>query len=114
MIKNSDITLYHKSYSEKARTDIWQHTQFMCVSFHGKQAVSVEKSGLNAANVYTVRIYTKQALEIANGDIIVRGLFADESPDLARKKARESFVVTAVIDNRRGSKAVQHFRIEGK
>ncbi|MEG0304357.1 MAG: DUF6751 family protein [Oscillospiraceae bacterium] len=114
MTKNSDITLYHKSYNEKARADIWKRAQFMCVCFRGKQGVAVEKKGLNVDNSYTVRIYTKQALEIANGDIIVRGLFADESPDLARKKARESFMVTAVIDNRRGSKAVQHFRIEGK
>lgn len=105
-----DITLYHKQYNNVTRLDEWQRTQYMGVHFHAKQAVTVDKGGLNAANVYTLRIMTNDTVTVSAGDYIVQSLVNFVNP----QDADEKILITAVSDNRRGSPAVHHYKIEGK
>lgn len=114
MIKNADITLYHKAYDPSSRLDVWTHTQYEGVSWHGRQAVTVGGNGLNTADAYTVRIFTGAAIAASSGDIVIRGLVDLDDPQKARKTAAASFLVTSVADNRRGPDHMQHWRIEGK
>lgn len=112
---NTDITLYHRTYDPALRADTWQRTQFQGCNWYGCRAVTVGNNGLDAAskqtNLYTVRIPGQKALQAAPGDIVIRGLFEDERPQEAQKRAAESFLVTAVRDNRRGM--LPHWKLEG-
>lgn len=113
-IINADLTLYHKGYDPVLRDDVWTATQYQGVSWHGGQAASVTVEGLHTADMYTVRIYTRDELPAAVEDIVCRGLLDEADPKAARRAAAESFVVTAVQDNRRGSPSMWHWRLEGK
>lgn len=113
-IRNADLTLYHKGYDPVLRDDVWTATQYQGVSWHGGQAASVTVEGLHTADVYVVRIYAPDALAAAVGDIVCRGLHEEADHKTARKAAAESFVVTGVWDNRRGSPNMRHWRLEGK
>ena len=113
MVRNADITLYHKEYDPTKRIDVWTHAQYEGVSWHGRQAATVGDNGLNTADAYTVRIFTRAAA-VASGDIIIRGLVDFDDPQKARRAAAASFLVTSVADNRRGPDHMQHWRIEGK
>ena len=77
-------------------------------------AVNVDSNGLNAANVYTIRIPTLDSIAAANGDIVVKGLVQDDITSPTQLKKYITFVITVVRDNRRGSPIMQHWRIEGK
>lgn len=114
MVKNADITLYHKEYSPEARTNVWQHTQYIGASWHGKRAVSTSKGGLTATSAYSVRIFTDTALKVAPDDIIVSVLCDEDDPKDACKRCSESCTVTGVSDNRRGSAHLRHWRLEGE
>lgn len=117
MLANADITLYHKEYDPMQRTDVWRRSQWPGCNWYGGRSVTVSDGGLDASgqrsDVYKVRIPTGQAVQAAPGDIVVRGLFEDERPQEARRKAAESFVVTAVRDDRRGSAPLHHWKLEG-
>lgn len=113
MLTNADLTLYHKGYDPATRLDTWARTQYSGVNWYGKQAAAVSDNGLITADEITVRIPTTEPLEAAVGDIAVRGL-RDEADPKAAQQAAESFIVTAVRDNRRGSPGMQHWRLEGK
>lgn len=113
-VANTNLTLYHKIYDPATRLDVWAATWYFGVSWHGGQAVAVEKDGLTTADKYTVRIYTDDPIAAAPGDIVCRGIFDEADPKAARRAAAESFVVTAVRDNRRGSPVLHHWRLEGK
>ena len=114
MLTNADITIYHKTYDQATRLDRWNSTQYFQVNWYGKRAVSVGDTGLNTADSYIVRIPTDQAVTVENGDIVVKGLVVDSITGPAQLKTYHTFVVTAVRDNRRGSPAMRHWRIEGK
>ena len=113
MNTNANITIYHRSYNPQTRLDEWQTTQYIGVNWYGKQAVAVGDAGLNTADAYIVRIPTQQAILVCSGDIIVNGLIDDLITAPAQLKQYQTFVVTAVFDNRRGSQRMQHWRIEG-
>ena len=108
LVADQPITLYHRSYDEAKRADVWTRAVYMG-SWYGSQAVTVADGGLLTADTYTVRIPT--------GDIIVKGEVQDtptRATALTRKYQGRCFVVTRVQDNRRGAPALQHWRIEGK
>lgn len=115
LTNNTDITLYHKVYDPAQRADTWQRTQFKGCNWYGARAVTLGSSGLDAAgrqsDLYKVRIPGQEALQAAPGDIAVKGLLEDARPQEARRKAPESFLVTAVRDNRWG--ALPHWKLEG-
>lgn len=114
MLTNAAATLYHKTYVPALRDDVWERTAFAAVNWHGGQAVAVADKGLATADVYRVRIPTGAALAAAPGDVVCRGLLNEADPQAARRAAAESFVVTAVRDNRRGGAAMRHWLLEGK
>lgn len=111
--RNADITLYHRTYDPTQRKDIWIRNQYTNVSWYGGRAVTTGATGDTAADRYTVRIYDSGLVEAAPGDIIVRGLVAEEITSAAQltQKHAESWRVTTVRDNRRGG--LPHWRIEG-
>lgn len=116
LVADQPITLYHRSYDEAKRADVWTRAVYMG-SWYGSQAVTVADSGLLTADTYTVRIPTQDAVTAAAGDIIVKGEVQDTptgATALTRKYQGRCFVVTRVQDNRRGAPALQHWRIEGK
>jgi hypothetical protein len=138
MLTNADITIFNKWYNRETRLDEWKRTQIRGVEWYGGQAVSVSDKGLNSANTYTVRIPVTSAPQgkqfvlpeiyaaaesgdlaglwtLQNGDIVVRGLIADDIAKAAdvTGKYSQCFTVTGWRDNRRGSPIVQHWRIDG-
>ena len=136
MITNADCTIYHKTYNPATRLDEWKAFRYQGVNWYGKQAVSVGDSGLNTADSYVVRIPTERHIpvtkgDVANidkknlyskgdcgrllkkGDVVVKGLIQDTITSPSQLKQYESFLVTAVRDNRRGSPMMRHWRIEG-
>ncbi|MEG0305529.1 MAG: DUF6751 family protein [Oscillospiraceae bacterium] len=114
MITNGGITIYHKTYNHETRLDEWTRTPIFFANWHGKQAVNVSDKGLDTASIFSVRIPTTSAINIANGDIVARGILSEDisSPSQILSKYPQSFVATAVSDARRGG--LPHFRIEGK
>lgn len=113
-IANADLTLYHRVYDPALRADRWTVTQYPGVSWHGGQAATVLQDGLKTADVYTARIYTDGHVAADLEDIVCKGLLTQADPQAARKAAAESFVVTAVGDDRRGGARLRHWRLEGK
>lgn len=114
---NETVTLYHRSYDEDERADVWKGKVYEGVSWYGSQAATVGDSGLQTADAYIVRIPTQEAVEAAAGDVVVLGRVEDTpggSAALTRKHAGRCFVVTHVQDNRRGTPGLRHWRIEGK
>ena len=113
MLTNAALTLYHRTYAPDTRLDVWVRTQYPEVNWYAKQAAAVGESGLVTADEITVRVFTDEAVAAAPGDIVARGL-RDEAAPAALPPLAERFVVTAVRDNRRGSPALHHWRLEGK
>ena len=116
LVADQPITLYHRSYDEAKRADVWTRAVYTG-SWYGSQAVTVADSGLLTADTYTVRIPTQDAVTVSAGDIVVKGEVQDAptgATALTRKYQGHCFVVTRVQDNRRGSSQMQHWRIEGK
>lgn len=115
MITNTDITIYHETYNKETRLKEWEPKQYSGVNWYGKQAVSVGDTGLNTADSYIVRIPTGDSVTAKNGDLVVKGLVADQITGPSQLIGKyECFVVTAVRDNRRGTPMMRHWRIEGK
>ncbi|MCI1966866.1 MAG: hypothetical protein LKJ17_12160 [Oscillospiraceae bacterium] len=134
MLTNADITVFNKHYNEETRLDEWRKTQISGVNWYGKQAVSVGDNGLMSADQYIVRIPVSSAPDdktfvtpekyaaadraalpnlwtLQNGDIVARGMVGADDPKSIPCK---HFLITGWADNRRGSPAVQHWKVEGK
>ena len=109
MLTNAAITLYHKQYDPAMRLDAWTRTVYANVNWYAKNAVATDGSGLEDASSVIVRIPTTHALAVAPGDQFLYGITNAAVPP---KSA--CCLVVSVTDNRRGSAAMQHFKIEGK
>lgn len=139
MNTNADITIYNQWYNKATRLTEWKRVQVPGVNWYGGQAVTATDHGLQTADTYTVRIPLSSAPNgkafalpedwkacaagalgqlwtLQPGDIVVRGLVADDIAKAAdvTGKYSQCFTVTAWKDNRRGSPTVQHWRIDGK
>ena len=138
MLTNADITIFNKWYNRETRLDEWKRTQIRGVNWYGGQKVTVTDNGLQSADAYTVRIPAASAPQgkkfvlpedfkaaagnalaglwtLQSGDLVVRELIADDIAKAAdvTGKYSQCFTVTGWRDNRRGSPAVQHWRIDG-
>jgi hypothetical protein len=138
MLTNADITIFNKWYNRETRLDEWKRTQIRGVNWYGGQKVTVTDNGLQSADAYTVRIPAVSAPQgkqfvlpenyasaesdalaglwtLRTGDVVVRGLVAGDIAQAAdvTGKYSQCFTVTGWRDNRRGSPAVQHWRIDG-
>ncbi|ADU25686.1 DUF6751 family protein [Ethanoligenens harbinense] len=140
MTTNADITLYNQWYNRVTRLIEWKRVQIPGVSWHGGIVTDVTGNGLQAANAYIVRIPLDAApagrtfacpedwaatesddlgalWTIQPGDILINGLLADDiakASDLTAKYGSRCCTVIGWKDNRRGSAALQHWRIDGK
>ena len=139
MNTNADITIYNKWFNKATRLDEWKRVPVKGVNWYGGQAVTVTDNGLQSADTYTVRIPITSAppgrafalpedwaacaagalgqlWTLQAGDIVVRGLIDEDIEKAAdvTGKYGQCFMVTGWKDNRRGSPAIQHWRIDGK
>lgn len=115
-IRNAAITLYHREYNETSRRDVWTHTQYPVASWYAHAGAEAGAGGETAADHAVVRIYTTGPLAAAPGDMIVPCLTDAEIGSSAQLKQLYpgSIKVLRVRDNRRGSPALQHWRLEGE
>ena len=113
-VRNANITLYHREYNPEQGQDVWTRTPYTGVSWYGGREVTTGTGGDTAADGYTVRIFTNEAVTVQSGDIVVQGIVSDEitSASQLTQKYPESWRVTLVRDNRRGGLA--HWRIGGE
>lgn len=113
---DTDITIYTYRYNNDSKTDEWARHQYKNCSWYGGQKATVGDRGLNTADAYTVRIPAAEYddAEINNGDIVIKGMHSEETPDAIDDKTVPRFVITSVNDNRRGIASVRHIRIDGK
>lgn len=129
------ITVYNAQYDEETGYDTYHGTILSGVSWFGELAASVDKTGLNAASKYTVRIPTDAVVEggkryvspkqyatsdpaqfftLARGSIVVLGscnLTNPRLPDLTRQ-SEEFFTVLGVTDSRNTVNA-PHWKVVG-
>jgi hypothetical protein len=113
---NETVTVYHRSYAPASRIDGWVRTVYASASWYGSTAVSAGNNGLDVSNAisagHKVRIATDGDITASAGDLVVRGTTDADTPAEAKKSA-ESFVITAVRDNRRGAVRLHHWLVEG-
>ncbi len=115
-IRNAQITLYHREYDEATRRDVWTRRQFAAASWYMQAGAEAGTGGETAADHAVVRIYTDVPLAAAPGDMIVPCLAdAEVSGSVQIKQLYPgSIKVLRVRDNRRGSLALRHWRLEGE
>jgi hypothetical protein len=131
---NEVITLFNAKFESTADSDTYQRTVISGASWFGTVKSSVDKTGLNAANQFTIRIpvdadtegkayidvqgYTEaedvSALFTLNeGDIIVRGVAdAGLRPAEIRKQYAEVITILAITDSSKRSNA-PHWKVVG-
>lgn len=132
---NKTITVYNARCDEETGYDVYYGTVISGVSWFGELASSVDKSGLNAASKYTVRIPIDAVVDggktyvdpkryadsdpsrvftLARGSIIVFGSCQMENPRLSdfSKQGNEFFTVLGVTDSR-GVVNAPHWKVVG-
>ena len=104
------VTLYHqlKDVVNNRTVIKWVRTVFENCFFGSQIAQDLSGNTLSLASSYTVRIpFEGKSVEIAPGDIVVRGEVMDEIEDVVDKRANDllakyrpdAFTVRAVSDN---------------
>lgn len=114
-VRNAEVTVYHRTYDPALRRDLWTPTQYTGASWYAHTGAESGSSGETAADGAVVRIYTTAAIEVGIGDMIVPQLTdigAASSAEI-KQKYPDSIKALRIRDNRRGSPALQHWRIEG-
>ena len=132
---NEVITVFNCQLDTKTDLDVFHGTVIRGVSVHCEIASNVDKTGLKAADKYTIRIPTDadfsgksyvdpvvykssdpaNAFTLQNGDVIVKGEVTMSNPkpsDLQREYAG-IITVLGITDNRRAPHA-PHWKEVGK
>ena len=99
-----DITLYHLSEPVEKQ-------QYKCYFRHATGIADMAK-GVIVDSSGTITIPTKDALNIAEGDIVVEGLLDAEYDLRALMTTHKCYKVLKVHDNRKGK--LQHYKLEVK
>lgn len=130
MMPMSDITLIHFD----GRRQVYSAFTITGVHLHGSRAVSVGDKGVNTADLYTIRIPAgagtqgrdycearefdrlpeadrKRCWTIAHDDAVIFGLVSGDPAELSKQR---DCTVIGLTDNRRGSPALQHWRVTAK
>lgn len=94
-----DITLYHLTLW--ADTETMARNYIRAVSVFGTAAVAVGDGGLNAADVYTIRIPEERGTyAIAEGDLVVFGEATEEGVTRAKLQSKyKTATVVSCTDN---------------
>lgn len=126
----SDITLIHFD----KRGQMYSTVTIRGVHLHGSRAVSVGDKGVNAADMYTIRVPAgastqgrdyckarefdrmpkadrKRCWTIANDDAVIFGMATGDPAELCKQR---DCTVIGMTDNRRGAPALQHWRVTAK
>lgn len=115
MITNASLTIYHKYFDKTSRLDKWRRQEVQKIWWFGGKGANFNK-GLENANDVKIRIPKNvndiSNLEIAVGDILVKGIIKDEISMQSDLKAYETYNITSFIDNDTGLN--KHIHIEGK
>lgn len=132
MTTNADITVYNRYYDKFFKLYKYRRTVIKGVWWHSDNRVSIQSEGVQAADLYKVRIpvhadfdgavyvppwdYTgaEGAWTLQADDYICRGALdveIEKPADLKKQSGRQVFKVTSWADNRFGG--LPHWRIEG-
>jgi len=137
MLTNAHITIYNKYIDPITRAEKYQRTQINNVNWQGAKAVFVAGTGMVRSDTATIYIpmarglkyvqpITWQALTtktgywtLQNGDVIVRGLVADEiqagfAMTNLRAKYNDVVTVTNIDTSDQGSPNMQHWTVGAK
>lgn len=106
------VTLYRKRYDPVVREDVWSHTQYMRAHWYGGDGLKLLNNRYASDDSYIARIFTQDTIEVHLGDILALGKHEAQAPPCLSEQVRR-FTVTSVVDNRRGSPRVQHWKIGG-
>lgn len=106
MITNGSVTLWHSGgYDPKTRMDLPSVRQYFPRASIQKDIKVVEDSGLKTADMLRIRIPGGMDIEIKNGDRLMIGEQLDQEPP------NHAYTVTGFADNRKGSRAVWHWKL---
>lgn len=115
MLVNSDCTLYHKSFDDVNKLEVWNKYYFPEVWWYGGKGAGINK-GYTDANDLDVRIWCSKnpSLDIHNikiGDILVQG----EQDDITTQQDLSNldvYNITSINNNNFGSSP--HIHLGGK
>lgn len=131
MTTNADVTIYNAYLDPETRLDSYRRTVIRGVWFYVDHKVTVDSDGLNAADVFKVRIpasadtggaefvppweYTgaEGTWTLQEDDYVVRGIHEEEieRPAELKKWKSPAFRINSWSDNRFGG--LPHWRIGG-
>lgn len=114
MITNASLTIYHFDKKD-ARNPKWKRQEVQKIWWYGGKGANYNK-GLENANNVKIRIPKDvndiSNLEIAVGDILVKGIIKNEISMQSDLKSYETYNIKSIIDNDTGLN--KHIHIEGK
>ena len=102
MITNQSVTIYHYDDTEQK----YRRYYFENANVHYDRSIRIDK-GTTAVAELKIRIPTEEDIKVFTGDKLIIGC----CPSLKPPKGNESHIVTHVIDNRRGSRNMRHWRL---
>ena len=116
MITNSPLTIYHKSFDNNTKLDIWTRNNYSNVWVFGGKGASINK-GYDNANDIEIRIpYLKNGglkeSDFAIGDIIVPSALDFNITTQQDLKNYQIYNITSIKNNTFGSQP--HLHIGGK
>ncbi len=115
---NETITIYHKSYDEEKRMDVYLPTVIEGCSWFVKTQSAVSEKGMVYDDTYIVRIPLNHApdeLIFTKGDYVLKGevLIEDATANDLLKYKDKVFLITSYAVNDKGSAYTKHIRISG-
>ena len=118
MIKNNEVTIYHKTFNKQTRLEEWERFNYENAWIFGGKGAGINK-GYDNANDVNVRIpYENNNLNINNfsiGDIIVKGKVNNDILTQQDLIGYETYNITSINDNIFALKSQsKHIHIGGK
>ncbi len=115
---NETITIYHKSYDEEKRTDVYLPTVVKDCSWFVKTQSAISEKGMVYDDTYIVRIpldHAPDELIFTKGDYVLKGdvLLKEAKPSDLLKHKEGVFLITSYSVNDKGSPYTRHIRISG-
>lgn len=115
---NETITIYHKSYDEEKRTDVYTPTVIDGCSWFAKTQSAVSEKGMVNDDTFIVRVPLENAPEeliFTKGDYVLKGSVSlkEARPSDILKHNEGVFLITSYSVNDKGSPYTKHIRISG-
>lgn len=115
---NDTITIYHKTYDQKLRDEVYTPTVIQGCSWFAKMQSSLADKVVQLGDLFTVRIPLENAPEeliFTKGDYVLKGevLIEQATPKDLLKNRQDIFVIQSYTVNDKGSPHTRHIRISG-